>query len=153
MDELHNIRWFSTWDLCAGFHQILLHAGKEHKTSCQTHLDRVMAFGLTGVPGTFQGELNATLALGLRKFVLIFFMIFWCIVNHWRNTLVIFAKFFSGCEQINGNWRCLSANSPMNLFLTWGTLFQPPESLLTQPRFKQLLTSQPHPLSRIYRAF
>ena len=73
MDELHNARWFSTWDLRAGFHQILLYAGEEHKTSCQTHLGQVMAFGLTGAPGTFQGALNATLAPGLRKFVLIFF--------------------------------------------------------------------------------
>jgi len=32
-----------------------------------------MAFGLTRAPGTFQGALNATLAPGLRKFVLIFF--------------------------------------------------------------------------------
>ena len=73
MDELDNACWFSTWDLHVGFHQILLHAGEEHKTSCQTHLGRVMAFGLTGAPGTFQGALNATLALGLQKFVLIFF--------------------------------------------------------------------------------
>lgn len=33
----------------------------------------VMAFGLTGAPGTFQGAMNCTLAPGLRKFVLIFF--------------------------------------------------------------------------------
>jgi hypothetical protein len=32
-----------------------------------------MAFGLTGVSGTFQGTMNCTLALGLRKFVLVFF--------------------------------------------------------------------------------
>jgi len=74
MDELHKAHWFSTRDLRASFHQILLHAGEEHKTSCQTHLGRVMAFGLTGAPGTFQGALNATLAPGLQKFVLIFFV-------------------------------------------------------------------------------
>jgi hypothetical protein len=33
----------------------------------------VMAFGLTGAPGTFQGVMNITLALGLRKFVIVFF--------------------------------------------------------------------------------
>lgn len=32
-----------------------------------------MAFGLTGAPGTFQGAMNATLAPGLRKFVIVFF--------------------------------------------------------------------------------
>lgn len=57
MDELQGARWFSTLDLRAGIHQILLKAGEEHKTTFQTHLGqyefRVMAFGLTGSPGTF----------------------------------------------------------------------------------------------------
>jgi hypothetical protein len=77
MDELSHASWFSNLDLCAGFHQILLHPGEEHKTAFQTHLGqyefRVMAFGLTGAPGTFQGAMNVTLAPGLRKFVLVFF--------------------------------------------------------------------------------
>jgi len=38
----------------------------------QTHFGqyefRVMAFGLTGAPGSFQGAMNATLTAGLRKF-------------------------------------------------------------------------------------
>lgn len=77
MDELHDARWFSTLDLRAGFHQILLRAGEEHKTMFQTHLGqyefRVMAFGLTGAPSTFQGAMNVTLAPDLRKFVIVFF--------------------------------------------------------------------------------
>lgn len=32
-----------------------------------------MAFGLTEAPHTFQGAMNSTLALGLIKFVLVFF--------------------------------------------------------------------------------
>lgn len=32
-----------------------------------------MAFGLTGAPGTFQGVMNATLAPGLRKVIIVFF--------------------------------------------------------------------------------
>ena len=32
-----------------------------------------MAFGLTGAPGTFQAAMNATLAPGLRKFIIVFF--------------------------------------------------------------------------------
>jgi hypothetical protein len=77
MDELAGAKWFSTLDLRAGFHQILLQPGEEPKTAFQTHLGqyefRVMAFGLTGAPGTFQGAMNSTLAPGLRKFVIVFF--------------------------------------------------------------------------------
>jgi hypothetical protein len=57
MDELHDAIWFSTLDLRARFHQILLHVGEEHKTTFQTHLGqyefRVMAFSLTRALGTF----------------------------------------------------------------------------------------------------
>lgn len=57
MDELSNAKWFSTLDLRSGLHQILLQPGEEPKTSFQTHLGqyefKVMAFGLTGAPGTF----------------------------------------------------------------------------------------------------
>ena len=59
MDKFHDARWFSTLDLRAGFHQILLRQGEEHKTAFQTHLGQyeftVMAFGLTGAAGTFWG--------------------------------------------------------------------------------------------------
>jgi hypothetical protein len=57
LDELHGASWFSSLDLRAGFHQILLKQGEEFKTAFQTHLGhfefRIMAFGLIGVPGTF----------------------------------------------------------------------------------------------------
>jgi len=77
VDELAHASWFSNLDLCSGFHQIRLKPGEEFKTAFQTHFGqyefRVMPFGLTGAPGSFQGAMNVTLAPGLRKFVIIFF--------------------------------------------------------------------------------
>ncbi|CAN6322178.1 unnamed protein product [Urochloa humidicola] len=77
LDELFNACWFTKLDLTAGFHQIRLKPGEEYKTAFQTHFGhfefRVMAFGLTGAPGTFQSAMNITLAPYLRKFVLVFF--------------------------------------------------------------------------------
>lgn len=77
LDELFGASWFSILDLRAGFHQILLMAGEEHKTTFQTHMGhyefRVMAFGLTGAPGTFQQAMNQTLFPLLRKCALVFF--------------------------------------------------------------------------------
>jgi len=69
MDELAHSSWFSKLDLCAGFHQILMQPGESFKIAFPTHLEQyefnVMAFGLTGAPGTFQGAMNTTLAPGL----------------------------------------------------------------------------------------
>eukprot|EP00267_Zea_mays_P054154 XP_020407373.1 uncharacterized protein LOC103652751 [Zea mays] len=77
LDELFGASYFSILDLRAGFHQVLLKAGEEHKTAFQTHMGhykfRVMAFGLTGAPGTFQRAMNHTLSPLLRKCALVFF--------------------------------------------------------------------------------
>jgi hypothetical protein len=77
LDELYGASWFSSLDLRAGFHQILLKPGEEHKTTFQTHIGqfefRVMTFGLTGAHRTFQKAINTTLSTLLRKCVLAFF--------------------------------------------------------------------------------
>lgn len=77
MDELAKAKWFTNLDLWASFHQIRLKPGEEYKTAFGTHIGhfefRVVAFGLIGAPGTFQGAMDVTLAPDLRKFVIVFF--------------------------------------------------------------------------------
>ncbi|WVZ53784.1 LOW QUALITY PROTEIN: hypothetical protein U9M48_004680 [Paspalum notatum var. saurae] len=77
LDELGHASWFSSLDLRAGYHQVLLRPGEEFKTAFQTHSGhyefKVMAFGLSGAPATFQCAMNTTLKPLLRKCVLAFF--------------------------------------------------------------------------------
>jgi hypothetical protein len=77
LDELSFAKYFSCLDLRAGFNQIRLAPGEEHKTAFQTHWGQfefiVMAFGLTSAPNTCQGAMNSTLKPLLRKCVLVFF--------------------------------------------------------------------------------
>jgi len=77
MDELAGARYFSTLDLLSGYHQIRLREGEENKTTFSTHVGhyefKVVAFGLSGVPGTFQGAMNSTLKPCLRRCAIVFF--------------------------------------------------------------------------------
>ena len=76
MDELAGSKWFTSLDMRSGFHQIRMKEADQYKTTFQTHHGhfeyKVMPYGVTGDPATFQRVMNWVLAPLLRVCVIVF---------------------------------------------------------------------------------
>ena len=105
LDGLSGAAFFSKLDLRAGYHQIRMVPEDEAKTVFRTHNGhyefKVMPFGVTDGPSTFQSAMHITLAPGLRKYVLSFSNDILVFPKHWKSTASTWIRCSKCCTSIS----------------------------------------------------
>ena len=138
-DQLAHAKYFTKLDLFTGYHQIPIKPSDQHKTAFisryGTYEFKVMPFGLSNAPATFQSAMHTLFHDLLDKFVIVYLddiLIYSPTIQlhhqHPRH------RAQSSRQQINGTVNSKNVISPILPLNTLDTLYQTAPSLSTQTK-------------------